>query len=475
MSSTDSHNNSLNDIVTKTNTIIYNNLTKIHDKLTLIQSNLIEEEDEEYENFFTRINIYFSSIVNQLKLNFIESIKSIEKREKILQKENINLKKTLAQNEKDILSLIMENMLLKLENENFKEQSQLNTSQIINIYKSDNNNFTTVSDEDDVIKDSKIYNKLSPQHIKHKIKHKKVTTSISNMNLFINDENANKPLFTYSNNKSGKMKKKMITQSVIQGNNNVPHNSNNTSTNNSGNVGGGNVSNINTNAISPFLNFCSAANKKIKDVLNNNNNNNNNTYGSGSKVKKSGISISPTRNTKTSLITNNKEIGNSNNNNNNFNGNGITMYNNYTIYTKNLNNKKNQNYNNHQHAQTKSGCYEYKVQNTYANQNEKSMCNLPYHHKIKNSVNDLSINLSGGSISNNNNVHNKVNNGVIINANNNMRSRNTQQQHQLNPKRTGNSMNNIRKNPNRIGNGLTQSSYNIFNNFKTMFSSINKL
>ena len=431
MSSTDSHNNSLNDIVTKTNTIIYNNLTKIHDKLTLIQSNLIEEEDEEYENFFTRINIYFSSIVNQLKLNFIESIKSIEKREKILQKENINLKKTIAQNEKDILSLIMENMLLKLENENFKEQSQLNTSQIINIYKSDNNNFTTVSDEDDVIKDSKIYNKLSPQHIKHKIKHKKVTTSISNMNLFINDENANKPLFTYSNNKSGKMKKKMITQSVIQGNNKVPHNSNNTSTNNSGNVGGGNVSNINTNAISPFLNFCSAANKKIKDVLNNNNNN--------------------------------------------FNGNGITMYNNYTIYTKNLNNKKNQNYNTHQHAQTKSGCYEYKVQNTYANQNEKSMCNLPYHHKIKNSVNDLSINLSGGSISNNN-VHNKVNNGVIINANNNMRSRNTQQQqHQLNPKRTGNSMNNIRKNPNRIGNGLTQSSYNIFNNFKTMFSSINKL
>ena len=64
MSSTDSHNNSLNDIVTKTNTIIYNNLTKIHDKLTLIQSNLIEEEDEEYENFFTRINIYFSSSVS---------------------------------------------------------------------------------------------------------------------------------------------------------------------------------------------------------------------------------------------------------------------------------------------------------------------------------------------------------------------------------------------------------------------------
>ena len=107
----------VNDIVTTTNTVIQENLSKLNEKLSIIRNDIIDDEDDEYENFYNRINFYFSTIISELKLNFLESLKKSQKNETVLQKENQILKQRIESDEKDILNLIMENMLLKIENE----------------------------------------------------------------------------------------------------------------------------------------------------------------------------------------------------------------------------------------------------------------------------------------------------------------------------------------------------------------------
>ena len=107
------------DMIIDSNNVIYENLTKVYEKLFLIKNSYNLDEDDEYEEFYNRISFYFSNILAQLKLKYIESIKLLEQKN--------------AQNEKDILNLIMENMLLKIENDHLEEKNMLNISNYIEI------------------------------------------------------------------------------------------------------------------------------------------------------------------------------------------------------------------------------------------------------------------------------------------------------------------------------------------------------
>ena len=121
----------VNDIVTTTNTVIQENLSKLNEKLSIIRNDIIDDQDDEYENFYNRINFYFSTIISELKLNFLESLKKSQKNETVLQKENQILKQRIESDEKDILNLIMENMLLKIENETLEEKNMINISHYV--------------------------------------------------------------------------------------------------------------------------------------------------------------------------------------------------------------------------------------------------------------------------------------------------------------------------------------------------------
>ena len=93
-------------IITKNN-IINNNLSKIKKKISLIKTSFEEDEEDSYDQIYCKINIYFTSLINKIRLKYLEAIE--------------HYKNIINQYEKDILNLIMENMLLKIENNYFKE------------------------------------------------------------------------------------------------------------------------------------------------------------------------------------------------------------------------------------------------------------------------------------------------------------------------------------------------------------------
>ena len=107
----------MNDVVKSTNNIIEENLIGLNENLEKIKICLDNEEDKEYEDFYNRISFYFSNLIVQLKLKYIENLEILEKKNK--------------ENEKEILNLIMENMLLKIENENYEKNNLLNISNYI--------------------------------------------------------------------------------------------------------------------------------------------------------------------------------------------------------------------------------------------------------------------------------------------------------------------------------------------------------
>ena len=104
-------NSSKNDYNTENNNIILNNLNQIYHKFVLINNSFNNDDCDEYEEFFNRVNFYFSNIIMQLKLKYIESLKELEEKN--------------SKNEKDILDLIMENMILKIENQSLEEKNFL--------------------------------------------------------------------------------------------------------------------------------------------------------------------------------------------------------------------------------------------------------------------------------------------------------------------------------------------------------------
>ena len=114
-----SNSNNNDYYVRRDNNLIANKLNNVYHKLVSINNSFINEENEEFENLFNRVNFYFSNIILQLKLKYIENIKKLEE---------IN-----SQNENDILNLIMENMILKIEKQNLQEKNlnKINSSKII--------------------------------------------------------------------------------------------------------------------------------------------------------------------------------------------------------------------------------------------------------------------------------------------------------------------------------------------------------
>ena len=142
-----SNNQEFNTIAVSNNNVIYENLTKIYEKLFLVKNSFNFDEDDEYEEFYNRISFYFSNILAQLKLKYIESIKVLEEKN--------------AQNEKDILNLMMENMLLKIENNNFEERNMFNISNCIEIQPNSEKINSFERGNKEYIKNSKSRNKSS--------------------------------------------------------------------------------------------------------------------------------------------------------------------------------------------------------------------------------------------------------------------------------------------------------------------------
>ncbi len=56
-------------------------MSKISEKINKFKNSLIEEDENEYENFYNRISFYFSNIVTELKLSFVEQIKVFQSKE----------------------------------------------------------------------------------------------------------------------------------------------------------------------------------------------------------------------------------------------------------------------------------------------------------------------------------------------------------------------------------------------------------
>ena len=109
--------NEKKDLIIRTNEAIKKSIIKIKDKLSLIKNNYMLDEEENSDNIYCKINIYFSSILNKIRIKYLESLNKYRNK--------------LKQYEKDILQLMMENMLLKIENNFYKQKNN----------KYNNNNF----------------------------------------------------------------------------------------------------------------------------------------------------------------------------------------------------------------------------------------------------------------------------------------------------------------------------------------------
>ena len=100
------------DLVNTTNNIVYENLQKLNSKFKNIQKNQIVNEEEEYDSLNCKINIYFNAFMEQMKTKFIIATQEYENQ--------------IQQNNKDIIDLIMENMLLKIERDSLIEEKNKN-------------------------------------------------------------------------------------------------------------------------------------------------------------------------------------------------------------------------------------------------------------------------------------------------------------------------------------------------------------
>ena len=100
------------DLIIRTNEAIKKNIIKIKDKLSLIKNNFILDEEENSDNTYCKISIYFSSILNKIRIKYLESLNKYRNK--------------IKQYEKDILQLMMENMTLKIENNYFKQKNNKN-------------------------------------------------------------------------------------------------------------------------------------------------------------------------------------------------------------------------------------------------------------------------------------------------------------------------------------------------------------
>jgi hypothetical protein len=85
--------NEKKDLIIRTNEAIKKSIIKIKDKLSLIKNNYMLDEEENSDNIYCKINIYFSSILNKIRIKYLESLNKYRNK--------------LKQYEKDILQLMM--------------------------------------------------------------------------------------------------------------------------------------------------------------------------------------------------------------------------------------------------------------------------------------------------------------------------------------------------------------------------------
>lgn len=214
-------NSSKNDYNIDKNNNILNNLNQIYHKFVLINNSFNNDDCDEYEEFFNRVNFYFSNIIMQLKLKYIESLKELEKKN--------------SKNEKDILDLIMENMILKIENQSLEEKNLFNSINIIN-NPFQKNEIKIIDQKDKKVKkrkksrnkQSKYFSEEKDESFKYEIKTylnskmKKKMNLNNNISNSFNIINANS---NYSNLSVGNIKKKNNLKNFITHSNLIKRNS----------------------------------------------------------------------------------------------------------------------------------------------------------------------------------------------------------------------------------------------------------
>ena len=202
------------DLVNTTNNIVYENLKKLNSKFHKIQKNLITNEESQYDSLNSKISIYFTTFIEQMKTKFILAIRKYEKQ--------------IQQNNKDIIELIMDNMLLKLEKDELKQKElkrldEYNTD--IAFQKTKNSINTNIIKN---LNNIKKYNNIN--NVDYLLKKKSNQKNVLNNGLYSfnnNEQNKNNVLSInnfnlldiFNTNKSGSKKKKK-TNSCNKFNNN---------------------------------------------------------------------------------------------------------------------------------------------------------------------------------------------------------------------------------------------------------------
>ena len=132
----------MSELEIESNDYIKKNMAKIKNNLIYIRENIEKDEDENYEQIYYKINIYYNSLINKIKIKYIEALDKF--------------KNQIKQYENDILKLIMENILLKIENNSLKKEKNSNdTSKKYNFKKLSQTKKQTYKSVDNLIKNRK--------------------------------------------------------------------------------------------------------------------------------------------------------------------------------------------------------------------------------------------------------------------------------------------------------------------------------
>ena len=217
------------DLPISANDFINNNLLKLKKKINYIKSNIEDDDDNIYDQLYCKINIYFTSILDKVRLKYLAAIDKY--------------KNIIKQYEKDILKLMMDNMLLKIEINSLKEKNESkkkkkNLSKIKNIFPNINNNnhINNNYNMDTTDNRTNLRNQFyrSQENINN-IKNKSVDFFIKyNNNIGINNnkkDKLNKRNLTSINNKLKKCNKNVIKNININKNGNISNKSSNSNFN----------------------------------------------------------------------------------------------------------------------------------------------------------------------------------------------------------------------------------------------------
>ena len=191
------------DLVNTTNNIVFENLQKLNSKFKKIQKNIITNEESQYDFLTSKISIYFTTFIEQMKSKFVLCMRKYEKQ--------------LNQNNKDIIELLMENMLLKIEKDDLKQKELKYSNEYTDItFQRTKNSINT-----NIIKN--LNNMKNNNNINNNIQRKKSNQKIGGNNGIYNEQNKNSinnfNLFEIFNKKKSGSKKKANSCNKFNNNN----------------------------------------------------------------------------------------------------------------------------------------------------------------------------------------------------------------------------------------------------------------